>query len=430
MQITSRRITKKLNQRTFVDPFIMTVATAVTIPVITALCYFPGEPNKYLIRTGFGIKDIKISKKGFILPIIQSSNVVKMHPQNYEFKLHAMSCEKIPFILPGFFTIGPKNDNDSLIKYARAMVHADINQIILGIIEGETRTLSSQMTMEQIFNDRQIFKDTIIKGVQEELDQFGLQIFNANIKELLDSEESKYFYNMMQQKASSVENQAKIAVSEANKQGNIGQKEREAMTRREVALLEAHAIQTENEANQSIQISNRELAVISAENQQKSNIAQIESTSNSSIREYELQQLIEQKRFDSEIIRSKADTLPDTIVEADAIKIKADAHLYAEQQKALGILSVYEAQSNGVTQLRLSFDNDLQKMIQYLMLNNHLYEKIAEENAKALQGLQPKITMFTNGSPTDQMNPVQDLLKMSTPVILSYLDKQMGLNKE
>jgi hypothetical protein len=59
-----------------------------------------------------------------------------------------------------------------------------------------------------------------------------------------------------------------------------------------------------------------------------------------------------------------------------------------------------------------------------------LYEKIAEENAKALQGLQPKITMFTNGSSNDSINPVSDLFKLSTPIILSYLDKQMGLNKE
>ena len=174
------------------------------------------------------------------------------------------------------------------------MLQVDMIQIILGIIEGETRTLSSQMTMEQIFNDRQVFKDTIIKGVQEELDQFGLMIYNANIKELLDSEESRYFYNMMQQKASSVENQAKIAVTEANKQGNIGHKEREAITRQQIAKLESETIKTENEAKQNIQISNRELAVVSAENEQISNIAQIDSTSYASIREYELQQLIEQ----------------------------------------------------------------------------------------------------------------------------------------
>ena len=49
------------------------------------------------------------------------------------------------------------------------------------------------MTMEEIFNDRQMFKNTIIKGVQEELDQFGLQVQNANIKELQDTEDSKYF---------------------------------------------------------------------------------------------------------------------------------------------------------------------------------------------------------------------------------------------
>lgn len=55
------------------------------------------------------------------------------------------------------------------------------------------RILSAQLTVEQIFNDRKAFKETIITNVQEELELFGLQIYNANIKELQDSPGSEYF---------------------------------------------------------------------------------------------------------------------------------------------------------------------------------------------------------------------------------------------
>ncbi len=162
-------------------------ATAAVVICITPLLYHISQPDQYLVRTGFGIKDISVTKKGFVLPMIQTSSFITMHPKNYEFKLHAMSIEKIPFNLPGVFTIGPKNDHESLVNYVRFLASAsiDINKIILGVIEGETRTLISKMTMEEIFNDRETFRDTIISGVQRELDDFGLKVFNANIAELI-----------------------------------------------------------------------------------------------------------------------------------------------------------------------------------------------------------------------------------------------------
>ena len=46
----------------------------------------------------------------------------------------------------------------------------------VGIIEGETRVIVSGMTMEEIFKERQIFKQKVIDSVQSELDQFGLKM--------------------------------------------------------------------------------------------------------------------------------------------------------------------------------------------------------------------------------------------------------------
>jgi flotillin len=422
-----------LHQRTFVDPLVYGVLTASTAIGLISM-YKIARSDEYLIRTGLGIKDIKVSKKGIVLPFVQTHKFIVMHPQNYEFSLHAMSIEKIPFILPGFFTIGPKNDNESLIKYVRFLDNTNINLIISGILEGETRTLSSQMTMEEIFNDRQSFKNTIIKGVQDELDQFGLVIFNSNIKELIDSEESKYFHNMMQKKASSVENEAKIAVSEANKLGNVGQKEREAATRQQVALLEAATIKQENDANKNIQISNAELAVVMAEAEQKSKIAQIQSDSNASICDYELQKTIEQKRLEAETIKSKASVLPQAIAEADAIKIAADAQFYAKQQEAAGIQAIYYAQSQGIDNLSKSF-NDNNSMMQYIMVKDKVYEHIADSNTKAMQGLQPNINIYSanqgDAQNAQNSNPISDIFKMSLPMMMSYLNQQVGFkNKE
>ena len=57
-----------------------------------------------------------------------------------------------------------------------------LENIVKGIIEGETRVLVSSMTMEEIFTEREVFKRRIFRNIQGELQQFGLKIYNANVK--------------------------------------------------------------------------------------------------------------------------------------------------------------------------------------------------------------------------------------------------------
>jgi flotillin len=106
-----------------------------------------------------------------------------------------MTVEKLQFSLPAVFTIGPDDNMEALKRYAMllsgnadgtpALKKAKLNNptgrnhvqdIVKGIIEGETRVIVSGMTMEEIFKERQVFKEKIIGNVQTELDQFGLRM--------------------------------------------------------------------------------------------------------------------------------------------------------------------------------------------------------------------------------------------------------------
>lgn len=78
--------------------------------------------------------------------------------------------------MPAVFTIGPHDDIASLEKYAvlltgdsdgqvsdrRGSIIATgrnhVQDIVKGIIEGETRSIVSNMTMEELFNNRRLFK--------------------------------------------------------------------------------------------------------------------------------------------------------------------------------------------------------------------------------------------------------------------------------
>lgn len=142
--------------------------------------YCISEANEYLVVTGGGIEDVRVVKKAVIYPW-QKVARISVTPMDFSLNLQAMSIEKLQFALPAVFTIGPGNEPDALKKYALLLTGAPdgnrapsatkatisptsrshVQDIVKGIIEGETRVIVSSMTMEEIFKERQIFKQKV-----------------------------------------------------------------------------------------------------------------------------------------------------------------------------------------------------------------------------------------------------------------------------
>lgn len=207
------------------------------------MSYLIAKPSEYIVITGRGIDDVKLAKKGWVYPL-QSSWKFDISPMNYTFDVQAMSIEKLPFTLPAVFTIGPRDDEESLTKYAKLIATHDmsgrhVTELLKGIIEGETRVLAAGMTMEEVFKGAEYFKQEVFDKVQVELDQFGLNIYNANIKQLVDIPGQEYFSYLGQKTQHEAANQAKVDVAEAKYKGDKGAKEREGLTLRNAAKVNA-----------------------------------------------------------------------------------------------------------------------------------------------------------------------------------------------
>ncbi|KAK4362153.1 hypothetical protein RND71_017394 [Anisodus tanguticus] len=107
---------------------------------------------------------------------------------------------------------------------------------------GETRVLAASMTMEQIFKGTKEFKQEVFDKVQLELNQFGLYIYNANVKQLVDVPGHEYFSYLSQKTQMEAANQAKIDVTEANMKGEIGAKLRDGETKKNAAKIDAETL--------------------------------------------------------------------------------------------------------------------------------------------------------------------------------------------
>lgn len=328
--------------------------------------------SQYLVITGWGISDIKLAKKAWVFPG-QKCTTIDLMPVNYDFDVQAMSAEKLPFVLPAVFTIGPKADvEQSLIKYARLVAPHDkhshhVKDLVKGIIEGETRVLAASMTMEDIFKGTKEFKQEVFEKVQIELNEFGLHIYNANVKQLVDVPGHEYFSFLGQKTQQEAANSAKVAVAEATYKGDVGAKERQGLTQQNAAKVDAETkvyslrqmatakqqeLQAqaetkifENTRKAEMALADAELAKKNAMWSQEVELAKIQSTNVAKIRDAELQRELELRRAQAEMERLRAnEVVPATIgyeiavQEAQASLVQrqraADAKLFEQQREA------------------------------------------------------------------------------------------------
>jgi flotillin len=429
------------------------------------LFYRVAKPSEYLVITGWGIKELKLVKKAWIYPG-QRWSILDITPVNYSLDVQAMSSEKLPFILPAVFTIGPRADSmDALERYARLLTPHDklsnhVKDLVQGIIEGETRVLAAGMTMEQVFAGTKEFKREVFDKVQLELNEFGLHIYNANVKQLVDVRGHEYFSYLGQKTQQEAANQAKVDVAEATLKGNVGAKEREGLTRQNIAKVEAETkvfnklqeakarqeelrieAQTkvyENARQAEIKEADAQLATKAANWKREVDVSEAEAAKMVEIRRAELDKELAIRTAAAQTEKLRSDLLAPAVAqydvavqhanaelferqrkadgelyeqqrEADATRAKADAKLhaaikdadaklYAAKQEAEALVAKAEAEATYVSAMLSAFSGDASAFQRYLLIDRHVYQDMGRFNAEAIQGLNPKISIWSTAN--------------------------------
>ncbi|KAG2284537.1 hypothetical protein Bca52824_055757 [Brassica carinata] len=414
--------------------------------------YKVARASEYLAITGGGIQDIKLAKKSWVFPW-QSCTVFDVSPVNYT-----------SFVIPAVFTIGPRvDDPHALLLYAMLMSQHDkhsnhVNELVQGVIEGETRVLVASMTMEEVFKGTKEFKKEVFEKVQLELNQFGLVIYNANVKQLVDVPGHEYFSYLGQKTQMEAANQAKIDVAEAKMKGEVGAKERTGLTIQNAAKIDAESkiistqrlgegTKEEIKVKSEVQVFQNEkaalvaqadaaLAIQKAALTKSSRVAEVEAAKAVAMREAELQTQVEkmnaltrteaQSRKQTGSYNDKQKKAEAVLYEkqkqAEATKAAADAAFYAKQKEAEGLVSMANAQGTYIKTLLGAVDNNYSAMRDFLMINNGIYQDIAKTNAMAIRDLQPKISVWNQGGAGD----IAGLYKMLPPV-LDTVYEQTGM---
>ncbi|KAI1428884.1 hypothetical protein F5Y12DRAFT_730434 [Xylaria sp. FL1777] len=409
------------------------------------MSYKIAAPDEYLAVTGMGIKSVLITKASWVWPL-QRCTRFSVQPHDYAMNLQAMTKEKLQFLLPVVFTIGPdvnarganaksisaansgdhaheEDRGDALMKYAMLLADSSekdkgaqyLENIVKGIIEGETRVLVSSMTMEEIFTEREEFKRRIFRNIQGELDQFGLKIYNANVKELKDAVGSTYFQSLSQKAHEGATNQARIDVADAQLRGNVGEADRRGHQERQIAKINAETAVQKTDRDIERATAEANLATQKTNLSRDVEIARIQATRATESRDEDLKKEVEVKRGAAELERLRAsDVVKATInreakqqaADAKAYEIEAEARAQYEQatmvaganlQKQLKEAEGITAMADAYAKLGQAFGGP-ENLLRYMMIEKGTYVALAKANATAVQGMQPKISVWNTGS--------------------------------
>jgi len=388
------------------------------------------HPHEYLVRSGLGIKNVLVTKQGFQWPF-QKFNMISMRPRTYEFNLHNMSNEMLEFMLPCAATIcpiDPQKDMTGFVRYANYMNEStdeELIKTITSIIKGEVRSLTTTLTANELFTTKEKFKNDVAIKIDKDLNQFGLFLANLSFQDMDDvMEGSEYFKHRRKKAAESAIQESEIDVAQARKLGKIGVSERDRDARIKTAEFEKEAKLEENKQNQEVANSNAQLAKVQAEASRIEEVARIEAQQAAEIRKIELEKTVSERKKAQQLEELKSiDLVKATVAkestveqakgEAEAIRLIAEANLFAKLKEAEGIEAVFNAQGKGLEQVLKAADNnpDLAKF--HLANESKLYPKLAEENAKAVSGLKPKINIWNTTTDGNSSDPLSSILRVA-----------------
>jgi len=423
------------------------------------------DADEYLVKTGLWVNDMIIAKKCWDF-MGQTVRKIRLNPVSYELKLNNMSSEQVPFVLPMVFTVGPVDpvEQPELFKtYAKKLSHLnprELEKLIEGVIHGETRVYSARLTVLEMFNDREKFRSYVKDQVEAELVKFGLHIYNANIAEMTDLDDNRYFYNLKQKALQTTGNQARIDIAEAKKVGDIGENERAAAAFMQIANIEAAKVKEQNLRTEDILRSKLDLQLVELECTQNAAMRQIEVDLAPKQRKIERDtelNLLQAANKEAELratilVTSKIDAdarvaqalgdaeaqnrLADAFLykaklEAQASNAAADALQYHAEREAAAILVKATAAANGIKYyLEQGLSEEMIKF--YMSLEAGLFVDIANTSAKAIQGLNPQIHTWTtggsgDGSSNDPFATIRNLA-MSIPPVYDAIRNQTGIS--
>lgn len=319
----------------FIIPLVILALVAFGTIIFVASRYRRCPSDRILVVYGKvgGQKSAKCYHGGasFVWPVIQDYAYLSLTPIPIDIQLRgALSQQNIRVNTPSTFTVGISTEPGVMENAAERLLGLNLTQIqelAKDIIFGQMRVVIATMPIEEINADRDKLIANIANGVEVELRKVGLRLINVNIQDITD--ESGYIDALGREAAARAINEAKVKVSQQERDGDIGAAEADREKRVSVAAAQAHAVQGENEAAVQIANSNAARREREAEAQRLATAAEKVAAAKALEEAYASEETAERQRAK----RDEASQMANIIVEAEIEKKKIEVLAEAEKTR-------------------------------------------------------------------------------------------------
>ena len=342
--------------------------------------YLKAQPNEALIFTGRKFRMKVIDEEGrekrivrgwkaivggaaLRIPVIETVSRISLELINLtDVRVEkAYSKEGVPVTIDAVANVKISSEEDMLGRAIERFLSTSpqqIKQVIKETLEGQLRDIIGVLTVEQLYQERQMFIDKVLAQAGEELSKIGVIIDIINIQDIRD--ERGYLEALGVKRTSQVKRDAAIGRALA---------ERDAMRESETARREGEVVQAEQERQIAEAQKERDVAkeryrgeTLGAEKKANQQGPLLEAKARQEVvveqqrvleKEQETRKLFEQARAAAEEQHFKAEVVVPAEAERQAAILRAEG-------QAVAILKLKEAESKGwIVGLRILWSQTL-----------------------------------------------------------------------
>jgi len=330
--------------------------------------YIKASPNEALIFTGRHHKDTGRGWKAvvggakFRIPVLEKVNRISLKTMNLpEVRVEkAWSKEGVPVTVETVANVKISSEEEMLARAVERFLGTEprqIQQIIKETLEGQLRDIIGVLTVEQLYQERDMFVQKVLAQAGDELAKIGVIIDIINIQDIRD--EKQYLEALGRKRTAEVKRDAEIGEAEAQRDATI----RAETARREGAVVRAEQERQVAEAEKDRDVAKQEYvgetlaATKTAE--QKGPLAEARARQAVVVEEQKVQEeqqkareRVEAARAEAEEQKYRAERVVPAEAERQAVVLKAEgdaaAILKRAEAEAKGIQLKLEAEAEGL----------------------------------------------------------------------------------
>ncbi|MGO2963528.1 MAG: flotillin family protein [Carnobacterium maltaromaticum] len=308
--------------------------------------YQTANPDEALIISGsyLGVKNvfkddsgnkIKIVRGGgaFVLPVFQRSNRLSLLSSKLDVSTPEVYTEQgVPVMADGTSIIKIGSSVEEIATAAEQFLSKTRDELeneAREVLEGHLRSILGSMTVEEIYQNRDKFSQSVQEVASVDLAKMGLIIVSFTIKEVKDK--NGYLDSLGKPRIAQVKRDADIAIAEADKETRIKRAEAEKNSKKS-------ELERETEVAEALKEKELKLAAY----KQEQDIAKAQADQAYGLESAKAQQKVTEEEMTVKIIeRQKQIELEEKEITRrekqydSEVKKKADADRYAKEQEAL-----------------------------------------------------------------------------------------------